>query len=150
MSGGISATFVDFTTLSFGDAPGVDEVLGRSVLGRNLVTTPRDPDIRHRALKHGHERQSNDSAEPLANRFGFRGEEAEVAPGQIATIGDSFTFGWGSNLRETWQYKLEQRLSSTASPMKVYNLGRPGSDPDDYLEAARSYVPFLKPKIVVV
>ena len=58
----------------------------------------------------------------VVNRFGFRGEEAEVAPVQIATIGDSFTFGWGSNLRETWQYKLEQRLSSTASPMKVYNL----------------------------
>jgi hypothetical protein len=70
----------------------------------------------------------------VVNRFGFRGEEAEVAPGQIATIGDSFTFGWGSNLRETWQYKLEQRLSSTASPMKVYNLGRPGADPDDYLQ----------------
>ena len=86
----------------------------------------------------------------VVNRFGFRGEETEVAPGQIATIGDSFTFGWGSNLRQTWQYKLEQRLSSTASPMKVYNLGRPGADPDDYLDVARSYIPFLKPKIVVV
>jgi hypothetical protein len=86
----------------------------------------------------------------VANQFGFRGDEAEVAPGQIATIGDSFTFGWGSNVQDTWQYKLERRLSSTASPMKVYNLGRPGADPDDYLDTARSYVPFLKPKIVIV
>jgi hypothetical protein len=84
------------------------------------------------------------------NRFGFRGEEADIVSGQIVAIGDSFTFGWGLNLEDTWPYKLERRLSSNSSSTKVYNLGQPGAAPDDYLRTARSYVPALKPKIVLV
>src|SRR5262249_640027 len=40
--------------------------------------------------------------------------------------------------------------ASTDRPLQVYNLGKPGADPDVYLDIARSYVPFLKPKIVLV
>jgi hypothetical protein len=59
-------------------------------------------------------------------------------------------FGWGEDNDQTWPKRLENRLASTDRPLKVYNLGKPGADPDDYLDIARSYVPFLKPKILLV
>ena len=84
------------------------------------------------------------------NKFGFRGEQTQISSGQIAIIGDSFVFGWGVNNDQTWPKRLENRLASTDRPLKVYNLGKPGADPDDYLDIARSYVPFLKPKILLI
>jgi hypothetical protein len=59
-------------------------------------------------------------------------------------------FGWGEDNDQTWPKRLENRLASTDRPLKVYNLGKPDADPDDYLDIARSYVPFLKPKILLV
>jgi hypothetical protein len=35
-------------------------------------------------------------------------------------------------------------------PLEVYNLGKPGGDPDDYLEIARSFISWMKPKYVVI
>ena len=41
-----------------------------------------------------------------ANRFGFRGDESTIRTGQIVAIGDSYTFGWGNNLGDTWEKVL--------------------------------------------
>jgi hypothetical protein len=41
-----------------------------------------------------------------ANRFGFRGDESTTRTGQIVAIGDSYTFGWGNNLGDTWEKVL--------------------------------------------
>ncbi len=84
------------------------------------------------------------------NKYGFRGAETRLLPGQVVVIGDSFVFGWGVSDDETWLTKLQNDLSKTDAPLKVYNLGRPGADPQDYLDIARAYVPVLKPKLLVV
>jgi len=84
------------------------------------------------------------------NRYGFRGTENRLLPGQVAVIGDSFVFGWGVSDDETWPAKLQDHLSKTGAPLKVYNLGRPGADPEDYLDIARAHVPVLRPKVVLV
>jgi hypothetical protein len=84
------------------------------------------------------------------NTFGFRGVERQVTRGQIVTIGDSFTFGWGVNDQDTWQAALALKLRSRGTPLSVYNLGRPGADPDAYLDFARTYIPVLKPRLVII
>ena len=84
------------------------------------------------------------------NKYGFRGTENRLLPGQVVVIGDSFVFGWGVSDDETWPTKLQDDLSKTGAPLKVYNLGRPGADPEDYLDIARAYVPVLKPKVLLV
>ena len=84
------------------------------------------------------------------NRYGFRGAETRLLPGQVVVIGDSFAFGWGLANDETWPKKLQEDFSKSATPYEVYNLGRPGADPDDYLDIARAYVPILKPKLLLV
>jgi hypothetical protein len=84
------------------------------------------------------------------NIFGFRGTERKLAPGQVAAIGDSFTFGYGVNDQDTWPAVLSAKLNSRGFPVSVYNLGRPGADPDDYLAIARNYIPVLKPRLVII
>jgi hypothetical protein len=84
------------------------------------------------------------------NSYGFRGDDAEKKNGQIVTIGDSFTWGWGSNLEYTWQEVLKKNLIKQGQQIEVYNLGKPGGSPEDYLDIARTYIPQLKPKVVIV
>jgi hypothetical protein len=85
-----------------------------------------------------------------ANRFGFRGDESTIRTGQIVAIGDSFTFGWGNNLGDTWEKVLARKLAGNRKPTEVYNLGRPGADPQDYLDIAKTYIPLLKPRLIIV
>jgi hypothetical protein len=84
------------------------------------------------------------------NRYGFRGMENRLLPGQVVVIGDSFAFGWGVSDNDTWPTKLQNDLSKSDTPIRVYNLGKPGADPDDYLNIARAYVPVLKPKVLLL
>ena len=53
------------------------------------------------------------------NRYGFRGTENRLLPGQVVVIGDSFVFGWGVSDDETWPTKLQDDLSKTGTPLKV-------------------------------
>jgi lysophospholipase L1-like esterase len=85
-----------------------------------------------------------------ANRFGFRGDESTIRTGQIVAIGDSYTFGWGNNLGDTWEKVLARKLAENGKPTEVYNLGRPGADPQDYLDIAKTYIPLLKPRLIIV
>jgi len=84
------------------------------------------------------------------NIFGFRGTERKLARGQVAAIGDSFTYGWGVNDQDAWPAVLSNKLNSRGFPISVYNLGRVGADPDDYLAIARNYIPVLKPRLVII
>ena len=95
-------------------------------------------------------RTSEFDAVASINIFGFRGVERQVARGQIVTIGNSSTFGWGVNDQDTWQAALALKLQSKGMPFSVYNLGRPGADPYDYLDIARTYIPVLKPRLVII
>ena len=84
------------------------------------------------------------------NKYGFRGIENRLLPQQAVVIGDSFAFGWGVSDDDTWPIKLQNHLSKSHTPYRVYNLGKPGADPDDYLDIARAYVPILKPKVLLL
>ena len=84
------------------------------------------------------------------NKYGFRGTESRLITGQVAVIGDSFVFGWGVSDNETWPNKLQNHLWISDTPSRVYNLGKPGADPDDYLDIARAYIPVLKPKVLLL
>ena len=84
------------------------------------------------------------------NKFGFRGNETQLQEGQILVLGESFTFGFGSKDEDVWPRLLQNKLAGTALPLKVYNLGVPGTDTDFHLDLAARYVEKLKPKFVVI
>jgi hypothetical protein len=84
------------------------------------------------------------------NSFGFRGNEVDIEHGQVAMIGDSFVYGWGVNSDNTLPHYVRDYLRESGMPLEVYNLGKPGGDPEHYLEIARSFIPWMRPKFVVL
>jgi hypothetical protein len=66
------------------------------------------------------------------NDTGFRGND--VAPEKkkgyrVAALGDSFTFGWGNPIQDTWPWILEDNLHKRGIEVEVSNLGQPGLYP---------------------
>ncbi|MEK9725425.1 MAG: SGNH/GDSL hydrolase family protein [Rhodospirillaceae bacterium] len=66
---------------------------------------------------------------------------------RIYLIGDSQTFGWGLGDEETWASRLQCRLQEAAADgFRVYNLGVPGDNVDQYWERfMEQVVPVLRP-----
>jgi hypothetical protein len=87
------------------------------------------------------------------NNFGYRGENLDPRKRKqyrIATLGDSFTFGWGVDDEDTWPRVLEKNLRNRGLDVEVMNLGQPGTWPAQYAEIAERALPMLRPDLVVV
>jgi len=87
------------------------------------------------------------------NQLGLRDREIDPAqrPGcRVIAIGDSFTYGFGVNLEDTWVKVLERRLQASELDVEIINCGRPGAGPADYARFAKKIIPVLKPDLVLV
>lgn len=87
------------------------------------------------------------------NRLGFRDREFALTKGagtRILAIGDSFTYGWGVGVEESWPKQLESGLRGRGRDVEVANLGQPGASPFMYAQTAAKAIPLLKPDVVVV
>ena len=87
------------------------------------------------------------------NRLGLRDREVDRlrAPGfRIVAIGDSFTFGWGVALEDSWPKLLEAHLRADGFSAEVLNAGRGGYGPADYVRVAEQVIPRLEPDLVLV
>jgi lysophospholipase L1-like esterase len=75
--------------------------------------------------------------EICTNSFGMRDREFNLTkmPGvlRIAAIGDSYTFGWGVNLSDSWPKQLEKKLNDNGIKAEVLNFGVPGYNLDDMM-----------------
>src|SRR5262245_52711348 len=66
------------------------------------------------------------------NNFGFRGDDIELQKGRktrVIAIGDSFTYGWGVPLEQTWVKLVEDRMRADGHDVEMLNLGIPGAWP---------------------
>ncbi len=87
------------------------------------------------------------------NSLGLRDHELSLAKTdkyRILAIGDSFTYGWGVDIEESWPKQLEKDLQNLGLNVEVINLGKPGQGPSFYAAIAERAVPLLKPDLVVV
>lgn len=85
------------------------------------------------------------------NSLGFRDREFAVPrtpKTRIVAIGDSFTYGWGVDIDQSWPKVLERLLQP--SDVEVANLGKPGGTPRTYADLAEKVIPVLKPDLVIV
>lgn len=87
------------------------------------------------------------------NALGIRDNETGVNKAchiRAVAIGDSFTYGWGVNLEDTWCKRLESNLRKQGFDIEILDCGKPGTGPEDYCRMAECVIPRLKPDIVIV
>lgn len=82
------------------------------------------------------------------NNLGFRGPNTTIQKQKkrVVVIGDSFAFGWGVELEDTWVHLL----SETYPEVEFLNLGQGGNHPGDYARIAKNALSFLNPDLVLV
>jgi lysophospholipase L1-like esterase len=94
-------------------------------------------------------------ARVVTNSLGLRdfrpphkGENTE----QILILGDSFTFGYGVALEESYPGALEELLNEASTELRyeVINAGVPGYDTVDELELLKNIIPHYSPRWIVV
>ena len=85
------------------------------------------------------------------NSLGLRDREYnEKKKKRILFIGDSFTFGVGVELVDTFVKRVESILLGQGFPIECINGGRVGAGTGEYLYYARKYVKTLKPDCIVL
>lgn len=89
------------------------------------------------------------------NALGLRNREIEVnkvdSVFRIACFGDSWTYGWGVNIENSWPMQLEQVLNSKGiGKVEIINCGQGGQYTETYKNYINKVVPMLKPDLVLV
>lgn len=70
---------------------------------------------------------------------------------RVLCVGDSWTFGWGVNIENSWPKKLEQYLQQQGiQNIEIINAGRPGMYTRTYKENLEKMIPVLKPDLVLL
>jgi hypothetical protein len=82
----------------------------------------------------------------------FRPPHESEGKEQILILGDSFTFGYGVALEESYPGALETLLNtdSDGPRYEVINAGVPGYDTVDEMELLKAIIPYYSPKWIVV
>ncbi len=87
------------------------------------------------------------------NSIGIRDRELPRERGdayRVLAIGDSYTYGWGVDIENTWMRILEGQLRDAGHTIEILNLGKPGVGPPFYAELAAKAIPLLRPDLVLV
>lgn len=86
--------------------------------------------------------------------LGLRDKEVALQKGgkyRILCFGDSWTFGWGVNIENSWPRKLEKWLRANGpGSVEVINCGQGGQYTTTYLKYMERIVPLLQPDLVLV
>ncbi|MFZ5452621.1 MAG: SGNH/GDSL hydrolase family protein [Thermodesulfobacteriota bacterium] len=87
------------------------------------------------------------------NSLGFRDKEVGAEKKKklrLVAIGDSFTYGWGVDLQDTWPKILEKNLQDRGLSLEILNFGKPGASPVEYAEMAEIAIPLLRPDVIIL
>lgn len=127
---------------------GVDRILGlintEPFLSRGLLFSPNVSALYE---------ASEFSFVAQINNLGIRDFDTTVKKqhaSRVVVIGDSYTFGWGVSIEDTWVKVLEENLRDRGHDVEILNLGCPGFGPLNYVMTAERAIPLLKPDLVLI
>lgn len=89
------------------------------------------------------------------NSLGFRGHEYFAPKStnsiRIMTIGDSFTYGWGVSLNDSWPQILEKELpAKIGKKVEVLNFSSPGHGPINYKNIVSDFLKIYLPDYILI
>jgi lysophospholipase L1-like esterase len=87
------------------------------------------------------------------NALGIRDEEVGLESKRqfrVVAVGDSFTYGWGVNLEDTWVKHLQKNLRERGLDVEVLNLGRPAAGPAEYVTLVQRATERLDPDLIII
>lgn len=89
--------------------------------------------VRHKYLEWDYEMQINGE--------GFREDLAlaDIPPGSVVALGDSFTEGYGVSLEDTFAKVLERDFETRGSQARVFNAGHSDTNPNYYYSVWKKY-----------
>jgi len=86
--------------------------------------------------------------------IGIRDKEISIPKDKdtyrILVFGDSYTYGWGVNIEDTWVRRLGHKIKMEGKNVETVNLGKPGADPLFYYELAKVAIPILEPDLILI
>lgn len=103
----------------------------------------QDPEHRAYFQKHGWDQPG--AITYSFNSFGFRSDDFDIDADNLVALGCSFTMGIGLPVKDLWPTRLGQALN-----LRVCNLAWGGASSDRCFRMAEYWVPYLKPKLVVL
>lgn len=91
----------------------------------------------------------------LINSIGLRNKDVSISKSEgtyrILCFGDSWTFGWGVDIENSYPMQLEEYLKREGyTNIEVINCGRGGQYTSTYKKFMQKVVPILKPDLVLV
>jgi len=134
---GVAATAIAVTLLEVGarwlaPGPGLRERLARDT----LAVRPRGPFVR---------------IGPHSFRDRSLGPDDFAADTRrVLLLGDSFTEGWGiARSEDRFSGRLEHALGDDGLPVRIFNAGRSGTEPERWLGYLDALLPAVRPDLVV-
>lgn len=94
------------------------------------------------------------TAQAQINSIGIRNAEIALPKPngvyRILAVGDSFTFGWGVNVQDTWEKQLEKLFAAKGKKVEIINAGIPGLELDSYEQACLAYSQRVQADAIIV
>ena len=88
------------------------------------------------------------------NSTGFRGREFSEANAakefNVVIVGDSYAFGYGVKYADSFPAIIERKLSSSGTPVKVFDLAVPGYNTAEELATLQEFAPHLHPDLILL
>ncbi len=131
--------FSGWLTIAF--SIGADRLYGRYLM-------PETADLLFPAFSVANHNTSEFELTVRINNLGFRGPNTSIEKQRkrVLLLGDSFSFGWGVELENTWIHLLSQKYPD----IEFLNLGQGGNHPGDYVRIAKRAIPLLNPDLVFI
>ena len=97
-------------------------------------------------------KESKKAVEIFTNKYGFVDKEWRIDPDsfKIMIIGDSFVEAFQVNSDERFTNILESKYSEDRKKAEVFNIGKGGCGPENYVEYLKKFYPLLKPDVAIV
>ena len=133
-----------------------DQKAGNNVSLRSIMVTDSSDQIIYRLAPNLNVRFQD--AQVRTNSFGMRGPETTLEKPadvyRIALLGDSFTFGWGVEEKESFATKLGEMLNESGGVhgkrVEILNFGTPGYSTFQEAALFQEYVVKFSPDAVLV